>query len=151
MNMRWRFLIFAIVFLPAVSMGQVESLSPVPQGDTLAVISFSDGSSSLNADARRLIDGLSSELKKLDHDRKLIRIEGFSLTRKGEHFDWTLSAKRAQAVVEYIRSKYQVQIPPFITAHVASRVSSPGDRVEIILYDNLFKIRGAVVPIHMAR
>ncbi len=142
---------FALVFLPVVAMGQVESLSPAPQGSTLAVVSFSDGSSRLNADARQLIDGISSKLKKLNHGEKLIRIEGFSLTRKGEVHDWSLSAKRAQVVVEYIRSRYEIEMPPFITAHLASRTSSPGDRVEIILYDNLFETKGDIVPILMAR
>ena len=89
----------------AVSAPQASASETSPPGVDLPVVTFEFNSSELTAQARQVLDQLSSALRSQDLAGSRILIEGHTDTVGGAEYNHGLSEQRAEAVGRYLASQ----------------------------------------------
>ena len=83
--------------------------APAPAAPTVNLtVNFATGSAELTPDAIHTLDGLGRALASKDLAAYRFRIEGHTDTVGSSNYNRTLSERRAEAVVDYVAKKYDV-------------------------------------------
>jgi len=108
--------------------------------EILCTIDFAANSTHLSPDARILLSRHVPQLKQVDLNTKIIRIEGFASPEGDKEMNYRLSIERARAVESFLRLDHGVSLDQYITGYgptVAAEIPAAGTRrVEIAIYDN---------------
>ena len=110
------------------------------QREILCTIEFPVSSSALNSTARDVLARHVPRIKRLDHNRKLIRIEGFASPEGDPEANYRLSLERARSVESFLRTEHGVSLNHYLTGFgpkKSSGITAAGTRsVQVVIYDN---------------
>lgn len=106
----------------------------------LCTVNFDVNSTQLSSAAKDIISKTVPQLRQLDLDAKLLRIEGFASPEGDKQKNFRLSIDRALAVESFLRVNHGVLLDHYITGYGPTTpvdISAAGTRrVEIATYDN---------------
>lgn len=109
--------------------------------EILGVVLFDSGSAVLSPSARGEIDRLIPKLRKIDHKKQIIRIEGFSSQATTTPANATLSMMRAKAVINYLLDRHKMSSDLYLTGydHHGGEGGIPTkEQVEFALYEDVW-------------
>lgn len=108
--------------------------------EVIGVVEFFNSSDKLSISAKKYLDDLVPLLRNAQSKNKIIRFEGFVDSSILNNSDVTLAMYRAKSVQDYFRIIHLIGSKSFINGSIQEIKFSNSNKVEIVIYNDHFKI-----------